>query len=135
MLGHRDHGRGHDQAGQRCGPGVGEELASVEVEVTDDDQVGQVGAGQEQRPGVGEKETPVKQWCLALAPAAGGVDQDGGEEGHRSVEVQRRGHRSHHGYRPDEEDHTVRRGAGQTVAGGRKQAVGVCDQADEQQSG
>ena len=38
----------------------------VEVEVTDDDQVGQVGAGQEQRAGVGEKETSVEQGRLAL---------------------------------------------------------------------
>ena len=67
-LGHRDHGCGHDQGGQRRGPGVGEELAPVEVEVTNHDQVGQVGAGQEQRPGVGEKKTPVEQRRLALAP-------------------------------------------------------------------
>ena len=125
VLDHGDHGCGHDQGGQRGGPGVGEELAPVEVEVTNHDQVGQVGAGQEQRPGVGEKKTPVEQRRLALAPAAGGVDQDRGEEGHRSVEVQHRSHRSHHGDRPHEEDHTVRRGAGQTVAGDREQAVGV----------
>jgi hypothetical protein len=40
------------------------------MEVTDHDQVGQVGAGQEQRAGVGKEETPVKQRTVSLAPGS-----------------------------------------------------------------
>ena len=70
LLGHGDHCCGHDHRHQRRDPGMGEELTAREVEVTDDDQVGQVGAGQEQRAGIGEEETSVEQRRLTL-PGSG----------------------------------------------------------------
>jgi hypothetical protein len=76
VLGHGQR-RSHDQGGQRRDRCVGEELATSEVEVTDDDQVGQVGAGQEQRAGIGKEETTVEQRRLTLSTASGGVDENG----------------------------------------------------------
>lgn len=61
--------------GQGRRPHVGEELPAGEAEVTEDDQVRQVGSGQEQRPRVGE--APVDERGLALASAFGGIDEDG----------------------------------------------------------
>ena len=133
VLGHGEDRCGHDQRGQRGQPGVGEELAAREVEVTDDDQVGQVGAGQEQRAGIGEEETSVEQRRLTLSAAPGGVDENGREERHRGIEVQHGCHRTHDGDGPDEEKDTVRRHAGQTVARCREQSIFVGDEANQQQ--
>ena len=67
------------------------------MKVAEDDQVRQVGAGQEQRAGVGEEQATVEQRRFTLAPAACGIDKDRGEEGHRGVEIQHSRHHAHHG--------------------------------------
>jgi hypothetical protein len=78
---------GHHRGGRDCGadprqPHAGGELAAVQVQVPEDDQVGQVRAGQQQRAGVGQQQAPVQQRGLALAAAARGVHQDRRQERH-----------------------------------------------------
>ena len=128
-------GRGDDQRSESRRPHVGKELPTVEMEVSEHDQVGQVGAGQEQRPGVGEEEAAVEQRGFALTPASRRIDQDRGEEGHRGVEVQHGRHHRPPWRRPHEQDHAARRRTGQPVAHSGEQAVVIGDQTDQQQPG
>ena len=105
-----------------------------DVEVPEDDEVREVRAGQEQRPGIGQQDAPVEQGGLRLAPAPGRIDQHGREEGHRSVEVQDRRHRprSSGPHRRTAPRRCVRCGP----AGGRQRrtdAVVVGQQTDEQE--
>jgi len=102
--------------------------------MTEHDQVGQVRAGKHQRTGVGEEQTAVDQGRLALTSSAGGVDQDGGEEGDRGVEVQDGGdgHDENHGAHI--EDHAVASAASQSQARRREQPVFIGDEADEEQA-
>ncbi len=109
---------GDDDRHQPCRRHLAQEARSGQSEMSQHDEVGQVGAGQQQRGGVGEQQAAVEKRCLALAAAAGGVDEDRCEERHRGVEVQEaRDHRhQHHG--ASEEDHATPRQARQQVAGG-----------------
>ena len=127
--------RCHHQPCEGRRPHVGEELHAVEMKVAEDDQVGQVGARQEQRPSIGEEQAAVEQRCFAFATAPRRIDEDRGEESHRSVEIQHRRHHAHHGDGTHEEEHTARSGAGQTVARRGEQAIFVGNQADQEQPG
>ena len=96
MVHGADDERG-DRGGRQCGQRhVGEEGPPGEVQVAENDEVGEVRAGQEQRAGVGEEQAGVEEWGLfPPTAAAGGVDEDGGEERDRRIEIQQRGHRDH----------------------------------------
>ena len=82
-----DGGR-HEQSGQGGRPHVGEELSAAEMEVTEDDQVGEVGARQEQRPRIREEQAAVEEGGLAFASASRRIDEDRCQESDRGVEVQ-----------------------------------------------
>ena len=128
-----DHG-GHDQSRQcRC-PHVGQELRATQVEVTEDDEVGQVRTGQEQRPGIGQEQAAVEERRLASAPASSRVDEHRSQEGHRGIEIQDGRHDAHHDPGAHEEDDAVVGRPGQRVAGGGKEAVIVGHHAYEKQA-
>jgi len=66
---------------------VPEELGAGEVQMAEHDQVREVRTGEKERARVGEKQAAVQERCLAFAAAARGVDEHGGEERDRGVEI------------------------------------------------
>ena len=125
-----DHG-----SGQRRQRHVGEEGAPGQVEMAEHDQVREIRARKEQRPGVGEEQAGVEERSLPLTAAAGGVDDDGREEGDRRVEVQQGGDRDDEHSGPRVEQDAVGGKAGEGVAAGGEQAVPVGHETDQEQPG
>ena len=80
-----------------------EELPAAEMQMTQHDQVGQVGAGQQQRTGVGEEQASIQQRRLTLVSTPGRVHQHRSEKRDRSVEIQHGRHCTDHHGGADEE--------------------------------
>ena len=133
MVRDADNEGGDTGGGQGRQRHVGEEGSAREVQVTEDDEVGQVRSGQQQRPRVGEQQAGVEQRSFTLATTSGRVDEHGREERDRRIEVQERGHTDdeHHG--PEVEQEPVGGQAGKGVTAGREQPVPVGDEADQQE--
>jgi hypothetical protein len=83
-----DDRRCHHQRDQRRSPHVSEELATAQVQMAEDDQVGEVRTREEQGAGIRKQQAAVEKWCLALATTASRIDKDRGEKRHGGVEVQ-----------------------------------------------
>jgi len=73
-----------DAAGPKCRT----KRRATEVQVVHHDEVGEIRARQEERGGVGKQERAIEEWRFGLSSTASGVDEDGGEEGHRRIEIQ-----------------------------------------------
>jgi hypothetical protein len=73
---------GHDKRHQRGGPHVAEELPTGEMEMAQDDQVGQVGTAEEQGSGIRKKETALQERSLTLAAAPCRVDENRRQKRH-----------------------------------------------------
>ena len=134
MFGTANDQGGHQRRCDRRWGHVPEELSSREVEMAEDDQVGQIRAGQQQRSGIGQEEAPVEKRCLPFPALAGGVDQDGREERHRGVEIQHRRHADDQHHRTDVEDQPIRRQAGEHLSGGGEQSVLVGDETHQEKA-
>jgi hypothetical protein len=129
-----DDDRSDQDGGDPRGPHVGQKFSARQVEMAEHDQVGEVGARQEQGPGVGQQNAPVKERRLPFASTSGRVNEDRSQEGHRGVQVEDGGDGDDHDHCPDEEHHAGASGASQMMAGAGEQAVLVGNQADQQQS-
>ncbi len=115
---------------------VGQELAPGEMEVAEDDEVGEVRTGQQERTRIGEQQAQVQEGDLEVVAAAGGVDQHGSQERHSGVEVEHRrdGHDEHR--RADIEHGAAPPGhAGEGPAGPHEETVLVGHHPDQEQTG
>ena len=96
--------------------------------MAEDDQVGEIGAGEKERAGIRQKKASVKECRLSSSPLTGRVDEDRREECDRGVEIQhsRHCHDEHDG--TDVEDQTIRCQTSERVSGSGEQPVLVGDE-------
>ena len=92
VVDHADHHGGHQERAQPRKRHPRGEPTPGQVQVAEHDQVGEVRPGQQQAPGIRYQDADDQQRGRARASTPGGIDEHRGEEDHRGVEVQHRGH-------------------------------------------
>ena len=130
----RDPDRGHHRRGDRQREHLRRERGARPAAVgVEDEQVGEVRAGQEERRGVGHEDAAEEERLDRDAAAAGGEDQHRGEEDDRGVEVEDGGDDGVEEERRGEQREGAARQRLQPRPTPGEEPVAVGDQADHQQ--
>jgi hypothetical protein len=100
------------------------------MQVSEDDEVGEVRPGQEQGPRVRQQERSIEERRLALAAAPSRVDEHRRQKGDGGIQVEQRRHEADDRDRAHEDYGAGPRRLRQLVPDESEQSVVVCNQTD-----